>query len=406
VNGPPSQEARRRAARARQQAVIRRRRAVALLALLGVVVLGVVVASALGGGGSKTGGTSAARSSASAGGTGTAAAAGGTTAAVKNTGSVTIAWAGDVVPASSDRSLPGDPSTLLGSVASSLRSADVAIVNLEGTLTTRNGSKCGGSSDGTCFAFRAPPSYATSVFKAAGVDVANLANNHAEDFGPGGRADTVAALDHAGIAHAGGPGEVAVVQVRGIRVAYVGFSTYRWSANLNSPAAVTALVRKARAQADLLIVGLHGGAEGASATHVPHGRETFLGEDRGDLRAFARTAVAAGADLVVGSGPHVVRGMEFVDGRLVAYSTGNFCGYGGVFAENATTTPTAILRVTLRADRTLAAARIVPTRLRDDGTAAPDPEGRAIALIRSLSTADFGPSAAQVGADGTVSARA
>ena len=401
----PSAEARRRAAHARRRALIRRRRAVALLVLVGVVVLVVVVAGAFGGDGTRRDGTTSAARSAG-GGTSAAQAAAGATTATSKTGSVTIVWAGDTVPASSDRSLPGDPSTLLGAVAPSLRSADVAIVNLEGTLTTRNGSKCGGSSDGTCFAFRAPPSYANTVFKAAGVDVVNLANNHAEDYGAGGRADTVAALDRAGIAHAGGPGEIAVVQVRGLRVAYVGFSTYRWTANLNDPAAVTALVKKARTQADIVIVGLHGGAEGASATHVPHGRETFLGEDRGDLRAFARTAVAAGADLVVGSGPHVVRGMEFVDGRLVAYSTGNFCGYGGVFAENPTTIPTAILRVTLRADRTLAAARIVPTRLRDDGTAAPDPARRAIGMMQSLSTADFGPSAASIASGGIVSAPA
>jgi hypothetical protein len=405
VSREPSAEARRQAAKARQRALIRRRRAVALLALAAAVVLGVVVAGAFGGGGTGGGGTSAARAS-----SGTGSAVTGQTATgfatTPKTGSVTIAWAGDTVPASSDRSLPGDPSSLIGAVDGSLRSADVAIVNLEGTLTTRTGSKCAGSSDGSCFAFRAPPSYANTVFKAAGIDVVNLANNHAEDFGPGGRADTVAALDRAGIAHAGGPGEVAVVQVRGLRVAYVGFSTYAWTANLNDPAAVTALVKKARAQADLVIVGLHGGAEGASATHVPHGHETFQGEDRGDLRAFARTAVAAGADLVVGSGPHVVRGMEFVRGRLVAYSTGNFCGYDGIFAENATTIPTAILRVTLRADRSLAAARIVPTRLRDDGTAGPDPDRRAIGMIRALSTADFGSTAASIGSDGTVSARA
>ena len=239
-----SAEARRRAAQARQRALIRRRRAVALLALVVLVVVGVVVAGAFGGAGATGAGTTSAARSSAAGGTSAGQAATGATTAAKKTGSVTIAWAGDTVPASSDRSLPGDPSTLLGSVAPSLRSADVAIVNLEGTLTTRNGSKCGGSSDGTCFAFRAPPAYANTVFKAAGIDVVNLANNHAEDFGPGGRADTVAALDRAGIAHAGGPGDVAVVQVRGLRVAYVGFSTYRWTANLNDPAAVTALVRR------------------------------------------------------------------------------------------------------------------------------------------------------------------
>lgn len=60
---------------------------------------------------------------------------------------------------------------------------------------------------------------------------------------------------------------------------------------------------------------------------MPAGRETAFGEDRGDLRAFARTAVAAGADAVLGAGPHVVRGGEVVAGRPVAYSVGNLVGY-------------------------------------------------------------------------------
>ena len=93
------------------------------------------------------------------------------------------------------------------------------------------------------------------------------------------------------------------------------------------------------------MVAFHGGAEGSGAQHVPRGDETFLGEDRGDLRSFARTAVDAGADLVVGSGPHVVRGMEFYKGHLIAYSAGNFVGYGGVFGLAGPTAVSYVLHV-------------------------------------------------------------
>ena len=68
----------------------------------------------------------------------------------------------------------------------------------------------------------------------------------------------------------------------------------------------------------------HGGAEGTNATHVPQGVEKFLGENRGDLRKFSRAVIDAGADLVIGHGPHVLRGMEIYKGRLIAYSLGNF----------------------------------------------------------------------------------
>ena len=64
------------------------------------------------------------------------------------------------------------------------------------------------------------------------------------------------------------------------------------------------------------------------ALHVPNGRETFYGENRGDLRAFTHTVIDAGADLVWGHGPHVLRGMEVYNGRLIAYSMGNFATYG------------------------------------------------------------------------------
>ena len=76
-----------------------------------------------------------------------------------------------------------------------------------------------------------------------------------------------------------------------------------------------------------MVVLMHAGAEGADRTHVPAGREEAYGEDRGDSPLFARTAIDAGADLVLGSGPHVLRGMQLYKGRLIAYSLGNLAGW-------------------------------------------------------------------------------
>ena len=92
-------------------------------------------------------------------------------------------------------------------------------------------------------------------------------------------------------------------------------------------AAVQALVARAAAQADVVVVFFHAGAEGSDQTHVPAGPETAFGEYRGDSRHFARVAIDAGADLVLGSGPHVLRGLELYRGRLIAYSLGNLAGY-------------------------------------------------------------------------------
>ena len=70
-------------------------------------------------------------------------------------------------------------------------------------------------------------------------------------------------------------------------------------------------MRKADVWADLVIVMMHAGAEGADHQHVRPGTEWFLGENRGNSIAFAHAVVRAGADLVVGRGPHVLRGMEW-----------------------------------------------------------------------------------------------
>ena len=122
-------------------------------------------------------------------------------------------------------------------------------------------------------------------------------------------------------------------------------------------------MERAADRADLVVVAFHGGAEGSDAQHVPRGDETYLGEDRGDLRAFARTAVDAGADLVVGSGPHVVRGIEFYKGHLIAYSAGNFVGYGGVFGLAGPTAVSYMLNVRLRSDGRFRSAKMIPTLL-------------------------------------------
>lgn len=313
---------------------------------------------------------------------------------------VTIGWSGDAVPASVDRGLPADPGRLLRAVTPLLRRPDIMIGNLEGTLTTVSaGSKCAPDAE-DCVAFRSPPGYAR-LFADAGYDVLSLANNHSHDFGPAGLAETRRVVRGAGIATTGAPAEIAVRVVRGSRVAVVGFAPYGWAAPLNDPAAVRDLVAKAAAAADIVVVVFHGGAEGAGALHVPVGREVAFGEDRGDLRAFARTALAAGASAVLGAGPHVVRGAEVVGGRLVAYSVGNLVGYRTLSSVGVTGT-TAVLHLTFAADGRWLDGRLLPTRQVPPGYAEPDPERRAIDLVRRLSVEDFGRTAARVEPDGRI----
>jgi poly-gamma-glutamate capsule biosynthesis protein CapA/YwtB (metallophosphatase superfamily) len=278
--------------------------------------------------------------------------------------------------------------------------ADVVLGNLEGTLSVGGGSKCGAQST-SCFAFQTPPGYAR-LLKGAGFTVLNLANNHAYDFGADGQRQTIAALDRAGLLHTGRPGEIAIQQVEGVKVALVGFAAYPWAASLTDIPAARALVRKAARRADIVVVAIHAGAEGADRQHVGRVTETFLGENRGNSLRFAHAAVDAGADLVVGSGPHVLRGMEWYRGRLIAYSLGNFAGYK-VFGLGGPLSISGILRVTLREDGTFETGRLVPTRLVGPGLPALDPAEQAHGVVRRLSKEDFGRRAVRIDANGVLS---
>jgi hypothetical protein len=311
---------------------------------------------------------------------------------------VTIAWVGDTVLASSYGTPPDAGRLSMTPVAAPLRSADLTFGNLEETLSQLPESKCGGSPN--CYAFQAPPSYAR-LMSAAGFDVMNLANNHADDFGAAGQRSTEKALKAAGLRWTGRPGQITIMRRGGLRIALLGFAPYRWAARLEQVRVAQALVRKAAAKADLVVVAMHAGAEGAEAMHVPQGTETFLGENRGDSRRFAHAVVAAGADLVVGSGPHVIRGVERYHGRLIAYSLGNFAGYKN-FGTGGTLSLSAILRVQLRGDGAFDGGTWISLRLDGNALPHPDPSHASARLVAQLSRDDFGASAAHIAADGAI----
>jgi len=278
---------------------------------------------------------------------------------------------------------------------------DIVFGNLEGTLTDASSGKCG-PTEAHCFAFRAPPAYARDL-RLAGFTVMNNANNHSYDFGPTGQADTVRALHAAGIAQDGLPGEITVVHAGGLRVAVLGFAPYSDTASLLDLPAARALIDRADTMADIVVAAIHAGAEGTGATHVTGQEESYVGEDRGNPEAFAHMAVDAGADLVLGSGPHVLRGVELYRHRLIAYSLGNFAGYHN-FALDGVLADSAILHVRLTARGAFRSGRISSVRLVDAGMPVPDPDGAGARLIAELSHDDLGSRAVEIGAGGRITA--
>lgn len=382
----------------------------ALAALCGVAVIGLIAVVASGTG------SDAGVSSAAAGPTGSsgataapataAAAAPAVTTAPTATApagpaGVSLAAVGDTVMGTPEFGLPPAGGSTLFTAVKPLLTGDVVMGNLESALASGSGSKCAGGSGGSCFAFASPPSYARNL-KAAGFTAMSTANNHSNDWGPAGVRSTMRALDSVGIVHAGRPGQIGIQRLpSGTKVAFVGLAPYTWSQNALDIPGAQRLVRKAATMAPIVVANMHVGAEGAAYRNVPRGNESYLGEPRGNTRALARAMVDAGADLVVGHGPHVMRGMEFRNGRLIAYSLGNFLGYK-VFSTSGHAGQSGVLQVTLAPDGRFESGRLAPVRLSGDGV--PSPGGSSVRDVAALSRADFGRTAARVAPSGAISA--
>jgi poly-gamma-glutamate capsule biosynthesis protein CapA/YwtB (metallophosphatase superfamily) len=315
--------------------------------------------------------------------------------------SVTLAAVGDMMLGDTPDLAP-DPGTYFNAVKSRLDSgAQIVFGNLEGTLTTATASKCGTAGpQQNCFAFKNPPRY-IRYFKDAGFTVLNDANNHSFDFGAAGRAQTVQTIHRAGLAQTGLPGEITVVTANGVKVAFTAFAPYDYDASLLDLPAARTLVEQAAREAPIVVVYMHAGAEGSDADHVTGHEEFYLGEDRGNAEAFAHMAIDAGASLVIASGPHVLRGLQFYRGHLIAYSLGNFAGYNN-FGMTGDLGMSAILHVTLSPAGQFVRARIYPVQFAGQGQ--PVPGGGSVAFMAQLSAQDFGPTAARISPSGVIRA--
>jgi hypothetical protein len=299
-------------------------------------------------------------------------------------GVVTIGWVGDTTPGSRYGMPPQGGRALFSKVRAQLEAPDIMVGNLEGTFGS--GGKSKGSS-GTLFSFQAPPAYAAALTW-AGFDLMNVANNHAHDFLAAGMASTHRALQTAGVAYTGLPGQITVVERNGVRVAFIGAAPYSWSQSLADISGTAALVHRARQEADIVVVLMHAGAEGSGKTHTPKGAEHAYGEFRGSPRAFAHAMIDAGASAVLGSGPHVVRGVERYRGRLIAYSLGDFAGWGN-FSTAGTLGLSGLLTVRIDRQGDVLGGQWLSLRLGGAGVPAVDPKGRSGTLVRKLSRQDF-----------------
>ena len=198
------------------------------------------------------------------------------------------------------------PEYFLKNVQPIFSADDLTIVNMEGTLTTSNAR-----ADKT-FAFKGPAEFA-KILSSSSVEAASLANNHSRDYGEQSYQDTIAALDAEGVPSFGYE-RIGYVDVKGVKVGLVG--AYELAEHEGMRDDMVARIQEARDNgAQLVLVYIHWGIERET---VPNDTQMMLG----------RAAIDAGADLVVGSHPHVIQGWEVYEGRYIVYSLGNFC-FGG-----------------------------------------------------------------------------
>jgi len=267
-----------------------------------------------------------------------------------------------------------------------LRKADIVFGNLEGPLL-EGGFPARRAKDGESYLFRTPPGFVRNLVD-AGFNFVSLANNHAGDFGFQGLSSTKKVLESAGIKYSSKEGEVAEFEVNGVTIGLVALSFGPPPRSIVYPEKALEEIGLLSQKYDLLILSIHGGKEGGTALRTEDEFEYFLDEPRGNLVQFAHEAIEKGADLILAHGPHVPRALEIYEGRLIAYSLGNFCTYRGMSLEEEKGYAP-LLWIDLGRSGEFVKGKIFSFIQLPPGSPKKDEEERAWTLIKKLSQEDF-----------------
>jgi len=270
-----------------------------------------------------------------------------------------------------------------------LKSGDITFGNLEGVLTDSNSSAKKCNNPDICYTFGMPTHF-VNCLSDAGFNLLSIANNHVGDFGEQGRKSTVETLKKSGIRFAGlidyCPTDI--FTINGVKYGFCAFAPNMGTVNLKDIPAAEKIVRELAKTCDIVIVSFHGGGEGRGHRNVTRKTEFYLGEDRGNVYEFAHKMIDAGADVVLGHGPHITRAIEIYKGRFIAYSMGNFCTYDriNITGENGLAP---IFKIYTDKTGKFLKAKIFPTYQIKFEPVRLDPQKRVIKVIQELTKADF-----------------
>lgn len=301
------------------------------------------------------------------------------------TDTISIIGVGDIMMGSnypSNALPPDDGKYIFDGVKDILPDADFTIGNLEGTLLNSGGTpkECE-----RCVAFRTPVHYA-QYLKDAGFDAMNLSNNHSNDMGAAGKKSTKETLSDLGILFFGlNEYPVDTLFYKNKKIGLIGFARNH---HLNSPEIAAKMVGELKKSVDIVIVSVHSGSEGLSALHVPKKEEYYGDELRGDIYRFSHKLIEAGADLILGHGPHVPRAIELYKNRLIVYSLGNFCTYAK-FPLNGAQGYAPVIKLLINGKGEFISGKIISAKQIKRGIPVLDEKNNAAILMRNLSFKDF-----------------
>lgn len=319
--------------------------------------------------------------------------------------SLSIIGVGDIMMGTtypSERYLPpNDGADLFTAVKEILCSADCTFGNLEGAVSddAKLSKSCNDPS--ICYAFRQPERY-IDYLEDAGFDCVSLANNHSGDFGSSGRNTAMQLLEDHGIAFSGlTTCPTALWESEGITYGLASFAPNSGTVDIRDIDGAVSIVAGLDSVCDIVIVSFHGGAEGSKHRHVPREIETYYGENRGNVYEFAHSVVDAGADIVFGHGPHITRGVELYNDRIISYSLGNFCTYAR-FNLSGHNGVAPILQVWVTPEGEFLSGQITSIKQEGEGIPFIDPDHTAVKEILELNAEDFPESPLKISNDGAL----
>jgi len=269
-----------------------------------------------------------------------------------------------------------------------LQNTDISFGNLEGTLTDDLSQVKECFTEGKCYFFAMPTAFSASL-KNAGFNVVSLANNHMNDFGYIGRRSTKRSLYRQGIRYAGLTECPVDTFIReGVRYGFCAFAPNAGTVSVKDIRKAQRIVQRLDSLCDVVLVSFHAGAEGVDGQNVTRQKEFYIHEDRGNVYEFAHKMIDAGADVLLGHGPHVTRAVEVYKNRFITYSMGNFCTYSNVSVAGLCGIAP-LFQIYTNNKGEFQKAQIIPTRQQKFQPPRYDEKKRAITIIQNLTKKDF-----------------